>query len=316
VHLIQLAELGYEQAKREGIKGKLMRLPGGKGTEKSVKPIFILGVAHSGTTILYNMLAFHPDLAWFSQYSQRDGTAPERFYLPFEAVFNRVLRRLFKHSWQKGKGFWTLAIPFPSEADRIWNYILPESRQGVGEEEIKRRMKTIIHQELSRWHRNAIIFKLPRLSTELTLLREVFPQALFIHIIRDGRAVALSLRHKFQRRERDELKALRLSAERWKDVVVKIRQEKGNTAHFLEINYESFCNDVYGHVVQCLDLAGLEKSKMPWQRFPARLTPTNDKWLRNCSESERLLLEQVLGGALTELGYEKGEWEQTKMVED
>lgn len=282
----------------------------------AIKPIFVLGVAHSGTTILYNMLAFHPDLAWFSQYSQRDGTVPERFYLPFEAVFNRVLRKSFKHSWQKGKGFWDLVVPFPSEADRIWNYILPESRQGVGEEEIKRRMKTIVYRELNRWHRDTIIFKLPRLSTELTLLREVFPQALFIHIIRDGRAVALSLRHKFQRRERDELKALRLSAERWKDVVVKIRQEKGNTAHFLEINYESFCNDVYGHVVQCLDLAGLEKSKMPWQRFPARLTPTNDKWLRSCSKSERLLLEQVLGGALTELGYEKGEWGETKMVKD
>jgi hypothetical protein len=278
-----------------------------RGKMDAIKPIFVLGVAHSGTTILYNILAFHPDLAWFSQYSQRDGTMPERFYLPFEAVFNRVLRRLFKHSWQKGKGFWSLAIPFPSEADRIWNYILPESRQGVGEEEIKHRVKTIVYRELNRWHRNRIIFKLPRLSTEVALLHEVFPNALFIHSIRDGRAVALSNCHKFQRGEKDKLKALRHSAEHWKEVVIKVQQEKRNTKHFLEIKYEDFCNDVHGYIARILDFGGLDKSRMPWHQCPAELTPTNDKWLMSCSESEKLLLEQILGSTLTELGYESGQ---------
>jgi hypothetical protein len=57
---------------------------------------------------------------------------------------------------------------------------------------------------------------MPRLSTEIALIREVFPDTLFIHIVRDGRAVALSNCHKFQRREKDKLKALCHSAEHWK----------------------------------------------------------------------------------------------------
>jgi hypothetical protein len=277
-----------------------------KECEKAVQLIFVLGVAHSGTTILYNMLAFHPDLAWFSQYSERDGTVPGRFYLPFHAVFNRVLRELFKHDWQKRRKFWSLIVPFPSEAYRIWNYILPQSRQDVEEEEIRRRVKAIVCKEAGKWHRNKIILKMPRLSTEIALIREVFPDTLFIHIVRDGRAVALSNCHKFQRREKDKLKALCHSAEHWKEVVTKVQQEKRNAKHFLGIKYEDFCNDVHGYITQILNLAGLDEDRMPWHRYPARLMSTNDKWLGNCSESERLLLDQILGSTLTELGYESG----------
>ena len=41
------------------------------------RAIFVVGVEHSGTTILYRMLARHPDLAWLSHYSMRDGKNPE-----------------------------------------------------------------------------------------------------------------------------------------------------------------------------------------------------------------------------------------------
>ena len=33
------------------------------------RPIFIIGVGRSGTTILYNLLSIHPELCWFSRYS-------------------------------------------------------------------------------------------------------------------------------------------------------------------------------------------------------------------------------------------------------
>jgi len=33
---------------------------------KILKPIFIIGVPRSGTTILYRTLCLHPDVAWFS----------------------------------------------------------------------------------------------------------------------------------------------------------------------------------------------------------------------------------------------------------
>ena len=33
---------------------------------KTKKPIFLIGVPRTGTTLLYNILCLHPDLAWFS----------------------------------------------------------------------------------------------------------------------------------------------------------------------------------------------------------------------------------------------------------
>ena len=38
---------------------------------KIKKPIFIIGSGRSGTTILYRLLCLHPDLCWFSNYSNR-----------------------------------------------------------------------------------------------------------------------------------------------------------------------------------------------------------------------------------------------------
>ena len=38
---------------------------------KIQKPIFIIGSGRSGTTIFYNLLATHPELCWFSNYTDR-----------------------------------------------------------------------------------------------------------------------------------------------------------------------------------------------------------------------------------------------------
>ena len=51
--------------------------------DRAFSPTFILGAAHSGTTILYRMLALHPEVLWFSQFSLRSGEIAGRWSLPF-----------------------------------------------------------------------------------------------------------------------------------------------------------------------------------------------------------------------------------------
>jgi hypothetical protein len=46
--------------------------------DEDCRPVYMYGAAHSGTTILYKMLALHPGATWFSQYSQRDGSVSGR----------------------------------------------------------------------------------------------------------------------------------------------------------------------------------------------------------------------------------------------
>lgn len=284
-----------------------MNTIGGKDRKEDIQPIFVVGRGHSGTTILYNMLALHPDLAWFSQYSQRDGATPERFYLPFHAAVNRFLRTLFKHDWRKSRRFWDCFVPNPREARRIWDHILFEAKHDSDANQSVVRLRDAVRKEAGQWHRDKIIFKNPLISTEIKLLYEGFPNAIFVHIIRDGRAVALSVSHKGKHRGKwvgDKQALLCQKAEDWQEVVTKVCCGGEDIENYIEIRYEDFCSDVHGYIAQILDLADLDKERMPWHRLPAVLTPTNDKWLKNCPDQDVVVLEEILGDTLRELGYE------------
>ena len=90
-------------------------------------PTVILGAKHSGTTIFYRMLSLHPAFTWFSQFSQRDGTVPDRFRVPLARHADRTLRRLTTYDWRKEESRWKqLVVPRPGEGTRIWRFLVPE----------------------------------------------------------------------------------------------------------------------------------------------------------------------------------------------
>jgi len=63
--------------------------------------LFIVGNPLSGSSMLYRLLSYHRDLAWFSQWTLRDGsTGPERKKIPFARVLDKEGRR-FEHPWSK-----------------------------------------------------------------------------------------------------------------------------------------------------------------------------------------------------------------------
>ena len=68
------------------------------------RPVYVLGVAHSGTSILRKMLAYHPEATWFSQYSLRDGSVEGRRRVPFAHAADRALRCFVRYDWRMEKG--------------------------------------------------------------------------------------------------------------------------------------------------------------------------------------------------------------------
>ena len=58
-------------------------------TLQILKPIFIVGAPRSGTTLLYDLLAQHPTLGWFSNYSLKKFMTKE-----FQRFVN-LRRRIF-----------------------------------------------------------------------------------------------------------------------------------------------------------------------------------------------------------------------------
>ena len=277
-------------------------------TYMATRAIFVVGVEHSGTTILYRMLARHPDLAWLSHYSMRDGEIPNRCRVPFFSLINRLGASLFQTTWRKDFDIITTFMPNPQEGNGIWDHFLPNTKKYLTEEDytddVARRISSFFEKECQAWNKNRLLIKLPRLNRAVLLLNRVFPDANFIHIIRDGKAVALSNEHKFRSSPWGAPVALRESAEYWKEIVLHLQ---GAGAHigdrFTTIKYENLCQDVRAVVSSIMQSVGLTEAKDVLRELPDKLSITNQRQYSKCSPDEMKLLNEVLEPTLTEYGY-------------
>ena len=162
-----------------------------KNRTKIEKPIFMVGCARGGTSLVYRLLATHPQAAWFSNWTSR---LPSQTWL---AILSR------------------LADPFPVTLRNITGWPSPEieahqiyKRCGIHElHERERRpitsrdvpaessaqFRDIICRHLKWQGKPRFVHKNVNNSYRIAYLHEVFPDARFIHVVRDGRAVAMSL---------------------------------------------------------------------------------------------------------------------------
>jgi hypothetical protein len=277
-------------------------------SDKAVTPVFVLGVQHSGTTILNKMLAMHPDLVWFSQFSQRDGTIPGRLRIPFHSHVNRFLRSCFVHDWQKRsgdtkEGRWKeYFVPAPRERSQIWDHILP-SEDMVHSSEFVQRMYRLFEKECRDWGKRFLIVKFVALTPHIGILQDAYPNARFIHIVRDGRAVAMSIRTKIGTNDDPERIALEKAAEHWMEVLGIIQKQRENLRLF-ELRYEDFCRSPRRHISQVLDFIGLDGEGFPFERCPEALKVTNSKWFDLATGEELEMLNSRLEGWLSFYGYE------------
>src|SRR4051812_4787008 len=78
-----------------------------------VRPVFLVGVGRSGTTVLYEMLAGHCDFAWFSNYTERAPRLPQL----------AALSTLYAPAGLKGRP--ARLMPRPVEGYRLWDGCTP-----------------------------------------------------------------------------------------------------------------------------------------------------------------------------------------------
>lgn len=259
--------------------------------------LFVFGAAHSGTTIVYRMLAYHPDLVWPSQFSLRGGEVPGRRWVPAAGLLDRRLRR-YPYRWTKGREspLRRFAVPRPVEARTLWQYVLGD---GPGEADPER-LRRALGMLSERFGGARIVAKLPELDRHLDLLQRAFPRASFLHLVRDGRAVALSLRPKFER-SLDSEAALAAAASHWVDVVGRATDTPGvDPTH---LRYEDLCADVHGTLRAVLERCELDPGRFPFERCPERLSISNSRWIDAAPERDLALIGALQADALRRLGY-------------
>jgi hypothetical protein len=285
------------------------------GPRPDVRPSYVYGTQHSGTTILYNLLALHPDFAWFSQYSHRDGVVPGRRRMPMAHAADRVLRSVRTHDWQKplpalGKrervsilglrrarqGLRVRLVPRPQEAVDIFRYVVAAPTHA----EAATRMRRLVDQECRRWHRTAFLAKPLPMFGHLDILQAAHRHARMIHIVRDGRPVAASIRAKFMRSGQSSREGLDLAAARWLEVLDEVEQLE---LPVLTVRYEDFCADVHGYLRRSLEHAGLDPEAFPFAGVPTTLHPTNERRLRDLGPGELEAVQDAQAPALSRLGY-------------
>lgn len=152
--------------------------------------ICIFGTGRTGSTIFFNVLATHPDLGWVSNLVEKMPSRPE---LSLLSRLHPLALKLDSKSPLKR------FLPRPAESLRTineWsNGLLPVPRE-LAENEIPaeavQRVRDYHARVLRYQGRQRLVIKrtgFPRFS----FWRNVFPDARFIHVLRDGRAVAYSM---------------------------------------------------------------------------------------------------------------------------
>jgi omega-hydroxy-beta-dihydromenaquinone-9 sulfotransferase len=287
----------------------------------------------SGTTLLFEVFAAHDDLAWLSQPVAR---APR---LPMLAALSRLtqvtprMRRAVRGSDQLRPSLERLRIG-PVEAYGFWedccgekfrsDYLLgleatPDERQCV-----RSRVSRV-----TRYHGK------PRFAAKITgpgriaYLTSIFPDARFIHVIRDGRAVVSSLlRVGFWRElnwmnepawrngltagdledwNRYDRSPLALAAVQWRRVVETTRAEGERVAgdRYGEIHYERFLGTPRSVLEVVASFCELAPSASA-ERFLAsrfELRDMNVQWRARFDLDEVEILNELIGPTLLSASY-------------
>jgi omega-hydroxy-beta-dihydromenaquinone-9 sulfotransferase len=155
-----------------------------KSINKATKPIFIIGAPRSGTWLLYNIFCNHRDLSFFTLNLLRAGVYRRGRILGYRKKLLAKIQNII----HKDK----LSV-HPHEATGVWSKYLGTydylTEDNCTQEIVDHYLRVIaLVQDI--FKRPRFVNKNPQHSTRIRILNRIFPDAKFLHIIRDRTAVA------------------------------------------------------------------------------------------------------------------------------
>ncbi|HET6625224.1 MAG TPA: sulfotransferase [Nocardioidaceae bacterium] len=295
-------------------------------------PVFLVGAARSGTSLLYKVMALHPESSWLSNWIQRFPKAPQL------AALNRAARTLPERRRQVWFGrdgdnayvygarrrLQDRLFPMPAEAETFYDScgISQEGEGSLPTEPSDARSLRRGFDTISRWDGGRrVLSKRIANNRRIRLLSDAFPDARFIEIVRDGRAVAASLStvdwwetspvwwyggtpEDWRREGRDPWE---LCARNWVEEVRVVRSGLSDLSptRVLSLRYEELVRDPGSVVERAIAFSNLDPAAPEWRtalgevRFPNQ----NDRWRTTIPDSGQAVIESVQGSELEHYGY-------------
>ncbi len=289
---------------------------------KITKPIFIVGTGRCGSTAFHQLLALHPQLMWLSGFAEEFPRKPALNRWAVTAVGNPLIRRIFRRRIKPGEnyGFWYKhAYGFAEPGrDLLRTDVTPRVRKQV---------RAAIEPMLTA-QRDRLLVKLTGWS-RIGFLNEIFEDAKFIHIVRDGRAVANSLLHvnSWQWRgwygpyswrygplspddqaawEASNRSFIALAGLQWKihTRAIEAARREVDPARFLEVRYEPFCDQPWETCRRVLEFAELRPSSAFERQVKASPIKDTDRWAKDLSVEQQAMLTRLLREDLARYGYD------------
>ena len=283
---------------------------------------FFLGCARSGTTLFRAIFTSHPDLAipdegrFFSVIVDK----PRKYERPTGFDSERFVQDIFGRS----------SYPRWTTQDEV-----REALSSVPPASYADAVRGIYRLYAAKSGKSRYGDKTPQNAWTTVQLAEAFPEGRFVHIIRDGRDVAMSLMDRHWRKTHHAPGRIVEAARYWRRVVRAGRSagRRIGPARYREVRYEALLEDPEDTVRSLCEFIDLpfdpvmlryyEQEDLFGQRLkPAQLgrpggghhyaaqhePPTKGlrDWRTQMSKSDLALFEVAAGDLLDELGYERG----------
>ncbi len=287
----------------------------------ATKPIFVIGTGRCGSTIFHQIFSYHSQVAWLSRTCEMYPQHPHRNYLAMRLLDaplpQKYLRKLI----------------YPVEAYNFWDnycYGFGEPMRDLLKEDVlpitKKRLQKVMASMLTE-NRARLLIKITGWS-RIGFLKEIFPDAKFIHIYRDGRAVVNSWLnvdwwqgwhgpHHWQWGQlspqqeqlwhRHNQSFVALGGILWDILMTATDKAKEliPPEDYLEIRYEDFCQQpvkLFQQAVDFCDLAWSSEFETAIHSF--KMESADYKWKEQLTLPQQQILNASLRDALQRYGYE------------
>jgi len=278
--------------------------------DRKRSPVFVMGCHRSGTNLLYDMLLSAGGFAIYR------GSLPvfETLIPRFGSMEHRGNREKLLATWVRSKGFRRTGL----DADKLSPRILNDCRNGG--DFIRVVMDAVAEsQGVPRWAAYD-----PDNVLHMERLKASIPNAIFLHIIRDGRDIALSLKKMggFSPLpwDRSETKSLVATALYW-EWMVRNGREHGSQfpSDYMELHYEELTtnprevllkigsfldHDLDYDRIQSAGLGRLSESNSSFrdEGEKEKINPLG-RWKERLSRTDVAAIEAAVGECLEQTGY-------------
>lgn len=261
-------------------------------------PVMIIGHGSSGTSITGHLIrellqvSFGTESQFIPRYFYRRARYGD---LHNDANLRRLIGDILEERWfVRCRKF-----GFETDLESVLADIGDRTYRGVLDAVFRQLAK---HNRMERWGD-----KTPEYIDHLPVLEAVFPDAYYIHIVRDGRDVALSVFDRFW-----GAKNIVTAALEWRHAIDRVREfaKTINPERMLDIRYEDLLSQprqTFSKIIEFLKIEDADGRLLEYVDQEARkqLKSTNfNKWKTALTAKQQLTFDRINGDFLAEYGYE------------